>query len=322
MFTLAPNLANVELIKAAQKKHLMINVEQLALVLEALPDPAFILSRSGKYVAVFGGRDARYYHDGTGLVGLYISDLIKSEKADWFLEQIGRALASRELMVEEYELSNKDVKGLPDGGPEEPIWFEGRIQALTFLVDDEDVVLWVASNISARHNLEVRLRELSDTDQLTGLFNRRKLEYDLALHFESFVRYGVPTSILMFDLDNLKKINDSQGHHVGDEMIVVVAKICRSELRKADTACRFGGDEFVVALPNTEREHAVQFAQRLHQRFRVELSQFSVGGIAVTASIGVTTMVPEDLSFKDTFKRADRALYEAKGLGKDRVVSA
>ena len=96
----------------------MINVEQLALVLEALPDPAFILSRSGKYVAVFGGRDARYYHDGTGLVGLYISDLIKSEKADWFLEQIGRALASRELMVEEYELSNKDVKGLPDGGPE------------------------------------------------------------------------------------------------------------------------------------------------------------------------------------------------------------
>ena len=73
----------------------MINIEQMALILDALPDPAFILSRSGKYVAVFGGRDARYYHDGSGLVGLYISDLIKPEKANWFLEQIARAMASK-----------------------------------------------------------------------------------------------------------------------------------------------------------------------------------------------------------------------------------
>ncbi|CAM4234556.1 GGDEF domain-containing protein [Vreelandella rituensis] len=238
----------------------MINIEHMTAVLEALPDPAFILSHSGKYVAVFGGRDTRYYHDGTGLVGLYISDLIRPHKASWFLEQIDRALASRKLVVEEYELSNKDVKGLPEEGPEVPIWFEGRIQALDFVVDGEAVVLWVASNISERHDLEIRLRELGDTDQLTCLFNRRKLERDLTLHYELFERHSVPTSILMFDLDNLKKINDSQGHHVGDEMILAVANVCRLELRKTDTACRFGGDEFVVALPNTEREHAVQFA--------------------------------------------------------------
>ncbi|MFC7288356.1 hypothetical protein ACFQPC_09940 [Herminiimonas glaciei] len=73
----------------------MINFEQMDLTLEALPDPAFTLSRSGKYVAVFGGRDTRYYHDGTGLIGLYISDMVKPEKANWFLEQIARALESR-----------------------------------------------------------------------------------------------------------------------------------------------------------------------------------------------------------------------------------
>lgn len=299
----------------------MINFEQMALILEALPDPAFILSRSGKYVAVFGGRDARYYHDGTGLVGKYFSDLIKPEKADWFLEQIARALESRKLLVEEYELSNRDVIGLPDEGPKEPIWFEGRIQALSFLVDDEEVVLWVASNISERHNLEMRLRELSDTDQLTGLFNRRRLEHELALHFESLARYSVPTSIFLFDLDNLKKVNDTKGHHVGDEMIQVVANICRSALRATDFACRLGGDEFVVALPNTGREQAIQFAKRLHDRFRKELSRFSVEGTIVTASIGVTAMVPEDRSYEDTLQRADRALYEAKSMGKDRVVS-
>lgn len=189
----------------------MINIEQMSIVLDTLPDPAFILSRSGKYVAVFGGRDKRYYHDGSCLVGLYISDLIKPDKANWFLEQIGRTLESGELIIEEYELSNSDVKGLPDHGPEKPIWFEGRIQALSFSVDDEDVVLWVASNISKRHDLEIRLRELGDTDQLTGLFNRRKLEHELTLDYESYVRYSVPTSILMLDLDNLKKNQRRQG---------------------------------------------------------------------------------------------------------------
>ncbi|ABR90772.1 diguanylate cyclase [Janthinobacterium sp. Marseille] len=300
----------------------MINLEQMDLILEALPDPAFILSRSGKYVAVFGGRDTRYYHDGTGLIGLYISDVVKPEKANWFLEQIARALESRKLVVEEYELSNRDVKGLDDDGPKDPIWFEGRIQALSFLVDDEEVVLWVASNISERHILEGKLRELSDTDQLTGLFNRRKLEHDLTLHYESLLRYSVPTSVFIFDLDNLKKINDTKGHHAGDEIIQAVADICRSAIRKADTACRFGGDEFVIALPNTELEQAMQLAERLHDRFRKELSRFSVGDTVVTASIGVTSMVPEDRSYEDTLKRADRALYEAKSMGKDRIVSA
>lgn len=299
----------------------MISIEHLAAVLEALPDPAFILSRSGKYVAVFGGRDARYYHDGTGLVGLYVADLIKPKKAKWFLAQIDRALQSRKLLIEEYQLSNIDVQGLPDEGPEEPIWFEGRIQALDFLVDDEQVVLWVASNITGRHNLEVQLRELSDTDQLTGLFNRRKLERDLTLHHEKFVRHGVPTAILLFDLDNLKIINDALGHHVGDEMILAVANICRSTLRKTDTACRLGGDEFVVALPNTQRAHAEQFAQRLQQSFRQQLSRFAVGNTVATASIGVTIMLSADTSYQDTLKRADLALYEAKGLGKDRVIS-
>lgn len=300
----------------------MINVEQMALVLEALPDPAFVLSRSGKYVAVFGGRDTRYYHNGSGLVGLYISDLIKPDKANWFLDQIDQALASRNLLVVEYELGNRDVKGLPDEGPEQPIWFEGRIQALGFPVDGEDVVLWVASNISERHNLEVRLRALSDTDQLTGLFNRRKLEQDLRLHFESFARHSVPTSILMFDLDNFKRINDTQGHSVGDEVIQAVANICRSSLRKTDTACRFGGDEFVIALPNTGQQQAMQFAQRMHDLLGQELSRFSVEGIGVSASMGATTMLAEDRSYQDTLKRADLVLYEAKSRGKGRIVAA
>jgi two-component system cell cycle response regulator len=185
---------------------------------------------------------------------------------------------------------------------------------LSFLVDDEEVVLWVASNISERHTLEQRLRLLSDTDQLSGLFNRRKLEHDLTRHYESWLRYSIQTSICMFDLDNLKKINDTKGHHAGDEIIQAVANICLGALRKTDTACRFGGDEFVVALPNT--------AKRLLDCFRAELGRFSEGSTVVTASIGVTTIAAEDRSYEDALKRADRALYEAKSLGKNRIVAA
>lgn len=299
----------------------MISIEQMSFVLKALPDPAFILSRSGKYVALFGGCDTRYYHDGSALVGSFISDLIKPDKANWFLEKIALALSSRRLVVEEYELSNKDVLGLPDVGPQEPIWFEGRVQALDFLVDQEEVVLWVASNISERHTLELKLRELVDTDQLTGLFNRRRLERDLAQHYQSYARYSLPTSILIFDLDNLKTINDTLGHHAGDAIIQDLANICRTTLRKTDTACRFGGDEFVLVLPNTEAEQALMFAQRLHQIFGQQLKA-PAGVVSVTVSIGVAAFTPADTSYEDTLKRADRALYQAKETGKNQVVCA
>lgn len=298
----------------------MINIEQMAIILDALPDPAFILSRSGKYVAIFGGQDKRYYHDGSKLVGLYIADLIKPEKANWFLAQIEKAIVSQKLEIAEYELSNRDVKGLPDEGPAVPIWFEGRIQALSFEIDNEAVVLWVASNISERHQLEIKLRELSDTDQLTGLFNRRKLEQELKQHFDTYTRYATPTSLLMFDLDNLKSVNDNLGHAAGDEVIKTVANICLTVIRKNDCICRFGGDEFIIALPNTQLPDTLQLAQRLQVLVRTALSQYTIGDTQVTVSIGATTISNEDHSYEEMIKRADFALYQAKNEGKDRII--
>jgi two-component system, cell cycle response regulator len=297
----------------------MISIEQMAIVLDTLPDPAFILSRSGKYIAVFGGRDARYYHSSDGLVGLRITEIVENEKADWFLQQIELALDSGQLLIKEYEMKGLDINRESIDDPKHSFWFEGRIQKLGFLVDGEDVVLWVASNISERHELEIKLRTLSDTDQLTGLFNRRKLERDLALHYEAFERYAVPASILMFDLDNLKKINDTLGHFSGDEIIMTIGDICRSELRKTDIACRFGGDEFVICLPNMNLENAVTFANRLRKHFKLELNRFSTEDIPISISIGVVTMEPADRSFEETLRRADDALYEAKRSGKDQV---
>ncbi|MCG6200825.1 GGDEF domain-containing protein [Psychromonas antarctica] len=300
----------------------MNSIENMASILNALPDPAFLLSRRGKYLAVYGGSDSRYYHDGSKLVGLLISDLITAEKANWFLDKIAQALASKKLLIEEYELSNKDVKGLSDMGPDEPIWFEGRVQALDFLVNNEEVVLWVASNITARHQFEIKLRMLSDTDQLTALSNRRRLEHDLTLYYESVVRHSLPTSVLIFDLDNLKRINDTLGHHVGDKAILAVANICRSQLRETDRAYRLGGDEFIITLQNSDLDHAMQFAERLRGIFKLQLERFSIAGEAATVSIGVTVILSNDRCYEDSLKRADSALYKAKRSGKDKVACA
>ena len=299
----------------------MVSVEQMALVLDALPDPAFILSQSGRYVAVFGGKDARYYHDGSGLVGLYLSDVLNHEKTTYYLNIIQQALDSGKLLIEEYELSNKDVKGLSDQGPSEPIWFEGRIQALDFLVNNEPVVLWVASNISKRHKLEIQLRQLSDTDQLTGLYNRRRLDRDLHFLFDTFSRHHIPASILVLDLDHLKLINDQLGHQAGDRVIMAVAEACQQQFRKTDSAYRFGGDEFVIALPGVDHDQAIVFAEYLCDCCFKALQQLSVKGLFATVSIGVASIEAGDKSYEDTLKRADAALYQAKRDGKNRVIA-
>ena len=299
----------------------MINIEQMALVLDALPDPTFVLSKSGKYIAVFGGKDERYYHDGSGLIGLYLADVLKTDKLNYFLTTIEMALSSHKLLIEEYELSSKDVKGLPDIGPEHPIWFEGRIQALDFLVDNEPVVLWVASNISQRHKLEIQLRQFSDTDQLTGLFNRRRLEQDLTEQFEISQHNHTSASILVLDLDHLKAINDNLGHHIGDKVIMTVADICRKQLTAIDNAYRFGGDEFVIALPGQQLEQALVFAEHLCQCLYIELQKHIVDGVFATMSIGVASIHPRDKSYEETLKRADAALYQAKRSGKNRVIA-
>lgn len=299
----------------------MFDLEELTSVLDALPDPAFILSRSGKYVAIFGGNDSSYYHNGKSLIGSHVFDVVREDKAKWFLEKIELSLNSKDLLVEEYELSVHDITGIPVKGPDQPIWFEARIQALDFLVDGEDVVLWIASNMTCRHDLEVKLREYSDTDQLTGLYNRRKLEQELKTNFDIFQRHSVPISILMFDLDNFKIINDTHGHHAGDEVIMTVAKVCREELRKTDVACRFGGDEFVVVLPNIAIDMAMSFASRLHRCLNTALSQLAIDGSPLTVSIGASTMDLSDLSYEYALKRADRALYEAKRGGRNQVFS-
>jgi diguanylate cyclase (GGDEF)-like protein len=297
----------------------MLSSEQIASILTALPDPVFILTRSGRYAAAFGGADVRYYHDGSSLIGKYIRDVLNEEKTSWILREIAKALDTRVLHVLEYGLSGDDFNGPAREGPQQQIWFEGRVQALDFPVDGEDAVLWLASNITARYQLESQLRVLSETDAMTGLFNRRKLMVALTNNYDMYVRYGTQTAVLIFDIDYFKNINDHYGHLFGDKAIIATGSVCSAELRDTDMAARFGGDEFVVLMPHTNCEQAAPIAERLRLRVAQELQAMGILGESATISGGLSEFSLADKNCENVLKRADDAMYQAKHAGRNRI---
>lgn len=293
--------------------------EQLYFILSALPDPAFILTRSGRYAALFGGSDHRYYHDGSSLIGQSVFDVLAEDKARWFAGEIQYALDTRALHIVEYSLAGSDVKGLKDAGPDHPIWFEGRVQALDFPVDGEDAVVWVASNITQKNVIETQLRLQSETDALTGLFNRRKLMDVLDDHFERFIRERQPTVALMFDVDHFKHVNDAYGHPAGDRVLALIATLCREVLRGADFAARIGGDEFVVLMPLTRGDHGRVTAERLRQRIASSVTEAVNHPIAISG--GISEFSATDKTCTDILKRADDGLYRSKRAGRNQFTS-
>lgn len=136
-----------------------LSYAQLQAIFDAFPDPVFLLTRSGLYAGVHGGSDSRYYHDGKGLIGKRLHEVLKPNKADWFLAEIAKALSAQQMHIVEYDLAMSDVLGLTAGGPADSIWFEGRVQPLNFKIANEDAVLWIASNINHRINLEMQLTD-------------------------------------------------------------------------------------------------------------------------------------------------------------------
>lgn len=294
----------------------VFTLDQLQSILMALPDPALILTRSGRYAAIFGGADHRYYHDGSSLIGKSFHEVMEPDRAAWFLNQIEHAFSTRALHVVEYSLSGSDLRDV-DNGPAHPIWFEGRIQALDFTVLGEEAVVWVASNITEKNRVEHQLRLQSETDPLTGLFNRRRLIGSLEQAFQQVKAERITTAVLIFDIDNFKQINDQRGHQTGDQALLTVAELCRGETRKGDFVARLGGDEFLVIMPHTACDAASAIANRLRQRIASALQE-AIGEMS-SISGGISQILETDAACEEVLARADRALYAAKAAGRNQI---
>ena len=176
-------------------------------------------------------------------------------------------------------------------------------------------------------NMELRFafeheQHMARTDTLTKINNRRNL-FELAEHeFEVAKRYQQPLSIIMFDLDHFKNINDTYGHSVGDKMLERVAQVTHVQLRDVDIIGRYGGEEFVIVLPVTNAQKASLLAQRILENVSAIRLHTDRGLVAVTLSIGIAETIhePQDESVDDVIRRADEALYAAKQAGRNRAV--
>ena len=173
-----------------------------------------------------------------------------------------------------------------------------------------------------RDNVQMSI-EMAITDALTGLFNRRYMETHLSALVEQAASRGKPITVLVLDIDFFKSINDGHGHDAGDDVLREFALRIRKSIRNIDLACRYGGEEFVIVMPETDMGVATVVAERLRRRIAGEPFPIQQGMrlLDVTLSIGIAALNGEGDNAAAMLKRADQALYRAKRDGRNRVVA-
>ncbi|UCE17615.1 MAG: diguanylate cyclase [Gemmatimonadota bacterium] len=189
-------------------------------------------------------------------------------------------------------------------------------QLLTIIAD---YVATLIDNASKHRHTQL----LASTDGFTGLFNHRTIHERLKHELDRSRRYGSPLSLIMLDIDLFKKVNDAYGHLQGDIVLREVADILKTSTREVDLLARYGGDEFVAVLPETQTENGALLAERIRVAVKEHAFHVSDDTIHITISLGVATYPHPDVNTKDDLiERADKALYEAKHSGLDKVVVA
>lgn len=234
----------------------------------------------------------------------------------------GRAekLASRDVVINVLGLVGVVFAGRVPLSPIAPYPVGGQpVDALTVTLFNgmmfiSAIVLAVSLISMTRERSEMGQRELALSDPLTGLPNRRAME-------QAFSGGILPagTSVIAFDLDHFKMINDSFGHDAGDRVLCAFTQICRENTRQVDLAVRLGGEEFVILLPNTDQAAAVIVADRIRTSLAQTVVEIDDGAVACTVSAGVSAVASVEVLLEDALKSADIQMYRAKDAGRNRV---
>jgi len=221
-------------------------------------------------------------------------------------------------------LTGRDDRDLKIKGLE-----QGASDYITKPFDAEELVARVRVHLKIKNlqddlrQTNELLRELSNTDHLTGLFNRRYLMEALAKEVQRNLRKGGDLSLIILDIDHFKQVNDTYGHQQGDSVLQKVALLLKKELRAYDTAARYGGEEFIAVLPDTTLEEAGCVADRVRSSIHASRFGGALSPLSLTVSIGVARFSSPGCTTVDSFiKLADDALYRAKVNGRNRVESA
>jgi two-component system cell cycle response regulator len=247
--------------------------------------------------------------------GLEVVRRIKANDSLPFIPVIMQtALDSTERMVAGFDAGADDYVTKPINFAE----LEARVKSLLRIKALQEALAERERELSEMND---KLLHMSLTDGLTGIDNRRSLEQRLHDMFEHSYRLHEPISCVMCDIDHFKKVNDTYGHQVGDEVLKEFAAILKTEAREIDRVGRYGGEEFLLLLPGTVLDSAVTFAERLRQRVEEHTFSYDGGTLTRTMSCGVAAWPhPRVTDAEAMLRAADDALYVAKEVGRNRVI--
>ena len=297
-----------------------LRMETLARELETIFENSqvgIMLLKGGRYFAKGNQRlaDILGYDRPEDMAGFSMRQLhLSGDMFREFGKKHYNPLISGEQIQIEYQLCRKDNT---------PVWcsLSGKAIDRNRPPDLDKGVLWVIDDIEGKKQMEFRLREMATQDSLTRLCNRRQFMKLAVREFNRSRRKGHPLSLLMIDADHFKRINDTHGHSVGDEVLKNLAATGNDCIRDIDLLARLGGEEFAVLLPETALAQAVQVGERIRmaaEKARVRINPQT--RVSYTISIGAAAMDEEMIGVDDLMVRADTALYAAKGKGRNRVM--
>ena len=263
---------------------------------------------------------AKTQHVDLILLDLILPDINGNEVARWLkLNEDTKGIPIIILTVKSSTIEK--VAGLEAGAddylpkPYNEIELNARIYACLRTKALQDELIQKNSQLEG---VLLKVETLAITDSLTELFNRRHFGNTIEKEFNRTIRYQSPTSCLMIDIDYFKKINDEYGHRAGDLVLKEIAKIIKSCIREIDTVARWGGEEFIVLLPETKQENALQSAKRILEA--ISNHQFSGIPGKITVSIGLASVPEASIDTADKLiHTSDLALYEAKDKGRNRI---
>ncbi|MDD2841413.1 MAG: EAL domain-containing protein [Tolumonas sp.] len=285
---------------------------RLRAIVQAIPDLMVIIDEDGHYIDVLPSTNHQLYEPALALIGKTLHSELPQENADKLLATVRDSIRLQQTQTIEYERDGVIGRRL----------VEGRAQPLGYTVNDKQVVVFLARDITDRKIKEDEIAYLAFYDPLTDLPNRRLLQDRLHQAMANSKRSGQRGALLFIDLDNFKTLNDTLGHDKGDLLLQQVATRIAECVRECDTVARLGGDEFVVMLEELSHieEVAAAQAKMLGEKILVKLRHpYLIAGYEhnSSASIGITLFQAHQESSDELMKRADIAMYQAKSAGRN-----
>lgn len=285
----------------------------LGAIVQALPDPVFVVDEHGRYVDVLGGQGS-LEAGGDGYIGKSLHEVLPPDVADELLASIRAALERNAPCTEEYCLNHH---GGPhtDGGER---WFQARFTPLPELPGQPRRVAWLNMDITHQKQLELQLQEAALTDSLTGTWSERHFLHILGQEIARQERYKEPFCLLLLELDHASAVRTQFGPTAADGCIRDVARLIRLELRHSDVLGRLGPDCFGVILVNTSMSWSLEVGQRI--TIRASRMPFSAPGRTLYLSVsgGLTDFRTGD-NTASMLQRARKALRKSQAAGRDRV---